>query len=94
MKKHWREIIASTGDYEIKSSFTHRLLNITKSNDELIANINEPVYYILDESESNISYEYKVTVNCLYKKRASEEEGAPALVPSKLLIQTLEHKSI
>ena len=81
--KHWRENIASTSNYDIKSSFNHRQLYITKSNNELIENIKEPLDYILDGSEPNKSYKNKVTVNCLYRKRASEEEEAPPLVPPK-----------
>ena len=39
-----------------------------------IKDINEPVDYILDEFKPFKSYKYKVTANCLYKKRDSEEE--------------------
>ena len=74
MNKHWRENVVSNDDYNIKSSFNQKQLYITKSNGSFIKDINEPVDYILDEFKPFKSYEYKVTANCLYKKRDSEEE--------------------
>ena len=87
MNKHWRENVvlndlrssfANQGtcfadNYNIKSSFNQRQLYITKSNGNFIKDINEPVDYILDEIKPFKSYKYKVTANCLYKKRDSEE---------------------
>ena len=74
MNKHWRENVSLDENYNIKSSFNQRQLYITKSNNSLIKDINEPVDYILDEFKPFKSYKYKVTANCLYKKRDSEEE--------------------
>ena len=72
--KHWRENKAITGDYDIKSKINQQQLYFTKSNDELIENINELEDYILDEFKPFKSNKYKVTVNFLYKKRESVEE--------------------
>ena len=83
MNKHWRENVvlndprsnfANQGtcfadNYNIKSSFNQRQLYITKSNSSFIKDINEPADYILDEFKPFKSYKYKVTANCLYKKR-------------------------
>ena len=49
MNKHWRENVSLDENYNIKSSFNQRQLYITKSNNSLIKDINEPVDYILDE---------------------------------------------
>ena len=74
MNKHWRENVVLNDNYNIKSRFNQRQLYITKSNNSFIKDINEPVDYILDEFKPFKSYKYKVTANCLYKKRDSEEE--------------------
>ena len=74
MNKHWRENVLLNDNYNIKSSFNQRQLYITKSKGRFIKDINEPVDYILDEFKPFKSYKYKVTANCLYKKRDSEEE--------------------
>ena len=74
MNKHWRENVVLNDNYNIKSSFNQRQLYITKSNGSFIKDINEPVDYISDEFKPFKSYKYKVTVNCLYKKRDSEIE--------------------
>ena len=74
MNKHWRENVVLNDNYNIKSSFNQRQLYITKSNGSFIYDNNEPVDYILDEFKPFKSYKYKVTANCLYKKRDSEEE--------------------
>ena len=72
MKKHWREKIAITNDYVIKSSINWKQTYFTKLNNELNENINEPEDCILDEFIPFESYKYKVAVNCLYKNRKSE----------------------
>ena len=74
MNKHWRENVVLNDTYNIKSSFNQRQLYITKTNGSFIKDINEPVDYILDEFKPFKSYKYKVTANCLYKKRDSEEK--------------------
>ena len=74
MNKHGRENVVLNDNYNIKSSFNQRQLYICKSNGSFIKDINEPVDYILDEFKQFKSYKYKVTVNCLYEKRDSEEE--------------------
>ena len=81
MNKHWRENVvlndlrcSFADNYNIKSSFNQKQLYITKSNGSFIKDINEPVDYILDEFKPFKSYTYKVTANCLYKRRDSEEE--------------------
>ena len=77
MNKHMRESVISTipspaDNYTIKSSFNQRQLYITKPG-SYINDINEPMDYILDEFKPFKSYKYKVTANCLYKKRGEEE---------------------
>ena len=81
MNKHWRENVvlndlrsSFANNYNIKSSFNQRQLYITKSNGSFIKDNNEPVDYILDEFKPFKSYKYKVTANCLYKKKDSEEQ--------------------
>ena len=74
MNKLWRENVVLNDNYNIKSSFSQKQLYITKSNGIFIKDINEPVDYILDEFKPFKSYKNKVTANCLYKKRDSEEE--------------------
>ena len=69
MNKHWRENIATTKDNVIKSRFNQKQIYNTKLNIELIKKIKESVDYILDELIPFKTYKYKVTVNCLYKKR-------------------------
>ena len=74
MNKHMRESVISTdpsiaNNYTSKSSFNQRQLYITKSG----SYINEPIDYILDGFKPFKSYKYKVTANCLYKKRGEEE---------------------
>ena len=59
-------------NYTIKSSFNQRQLYITKPG-SYINDIIEPIDYILDGFKPFKSYEYKVTANCLYKKRGEEE---------------------
>ena len=59
-------------NYTIKSSFNQRQLNITKPG-SYINDIYEPIDYILDGFKPLKSYKYKVTANCLYKKRGEEE---------------------
>ena len=71
--KHWRENMATTHDYVIKSSFNQKQIYITKLNNELIENIIEPVDHILDEFMPFKSYKNKVTVHCLYKKKSQRE---------------------
>ena len=56
--------------------------SILLTNNKCIENINEPVDYILDEFKPFKSYKNKVTVNCLYMKRKSQE-GPPTLVPQE-----------
>ena len=41
---------------------------------KFMENINVPVDYILEDIKPFKSYTYKVTVNCLYKNRESDEE--------------------
>ena len=84
MNKHMRESVISTDprngytnpsfadNYTIKSSFNQRQLYITKPG-SYINDINEPIDYILDGFKPFKSYKYKVTANCLYKKRGEEE---------------------
>ena len=74
MNKHWRENVVLNDKYNNKSSLYQRQLYITKSNGSFIMDIIEPVDYILDEFKPFKSYKYKVTANCLYKKRDSEEQ--------------------
>ena len=74
MNTHWRKNVVLNDNYNIKASFNQRQLYITKSNGSFINDINEPVDCILDEFKPFKSYKYKVTANCLYKKRDSEEE--------------------
>ena len=69
MNKHWRENVVLNDNYNIKSSFNQRQLYITKPNGSFIKDINEPVDYMLDEFKLFKSYRYKVTANCLYRKR-------------------------
>ena len=59
-------------NYTIKSSFNQRQQYITKPG-SYINDINEPIDYILDGFEPFKSYKYKITANCLYKKRGEEE---------------------
>ena len=59
-------------NYTIKSSFNQRKLYNTKPG-SYINDINEPIDYILAGFKSFKSYKYKVTANCLYKKRGEEE---------------------
>ena len=59
-------------NYTIKSSFNQRQLYITKPG-SYINDINEPIDNILDGFKPFKSYKYKVTANCLYKKRGEEE---------------------
>ena len=75
MNKHSTENIAITGDYDIKWSFNQRQLYFTKPNNKFFENFNQPLDWILDELKPFKSYKYKVTVNCLYKERKSEEEN-------------------
>ena len=68
-----RESVISTdpsfaNNYTIKSSFNQRQLYITKPG-SYINDIKEPIDYILDWFKPFKSYKYKVTANCLYKKR-------------------------
>ena len=52
MNEHWRENIAATSDYDIKSSFNQQQLkitNVTNFYKKLIKNIIETADYILDE---------------------------------------------
>ena len=84
MNKHMRESVISTdprsgynnpsfaNNYTIKSSFNQRQLYITKPG-SYINDINEPIDYILDGLKPLKSNKYKVTANCLYKKRGEEE---------------------
>ena len=74
MNKHWRENVVLNDNYNIKSSFNQRQLYFTKSNGSFIKDMNEPVTYILDEFKPFKLYKHKVTANCLYKKRDSEQE--------------------
>ena len=69
MNKHCRENISTTNDYVTKSSFNQTQIYITKLKNELIEKVNESVDYILGEFIPIKSYKYKVTVNCLYKRR-------------------------
>ena len=77
MNKYMRESVISTdpsfaNNYTIKSSFNQRQLYITKPG-SYINDINEPTDYIVDGFKPFKSYKYKVTANCLYKKRGEEE---------------------
>ena len=84
MNKHMRESVISTDlrssctdpsfadNYTIKSSFNQRQLYITKPG-SYINDINEPIDYKLDGFKPFKSHKYKVTANCLYKKRGEEE---------------------
>ena len=74
MNKYWRENIATTSDYDIKSSCNQRQLHVTNFSNKFIEKVIEPVDYILDEVKPYISYNYKVTLISLFKKRESEEE--------------------
>ena len=74
MNKHWRGKVVLNDNYNIKSKFNQKQLYITKSNGSFIKDINKPVDYILDEFKPFRSYKYKVTANCIYKSRNSEEE--------------------
>ena len=64
--------ICFADNYIIKSSLSQRQLYITKP-DSYINDINEPIDYILDGFKPFKLYKYKVTANCLYKKRGEEE---------------------
>ena len=78
MNKHWRENVAQDNNFNIKSSFNQRQLYITKSDDSFIKVINEPIGYTLDGFKPFKSYKYKVTANCVYRKRTPDgEEGVP-----------------
>ena len=82
MNKHIRESVISTdpsfdNNYTIKSSFNQRQLYITKPG-SYINDINEPIDYKLDGFKPFKSYKYKVTANCLYRKR--EEETKTTLI--------------
>ena len=84
MNKHWRENVAQENNFNIKSSLNQRQLYITKSDDSFIKEINEPIDYILDGLKPFKSYNYKVTVNCVYRKRTPDgEEGVPKAVITK-----------
>ena len=76
MNKHMRESVISENprfaNYSIKPSFNQRQLYIAKSG-SYINDINEPIDYTLDGFKQFKSYKYKVTANCLYKKRGEEE---------------------
>ena len=61
-----------TDNYIIKSSFNQTQLYITKPG-SYIKNNNEPTDYILDGFKPFKLYKYKITANCLYKKRGEEE---------------------
>ena len=77
VNKHWREKVAQDNNYNNKSSYNQRQLYITKSDDNFIKDINEPIDYILDEFKPFKSYKYKVTANCIYRKRTPNGgEGA------------------
>ena len=67
MNKHWRENIATTNDYVIKSNF--RQIYIRGVNEEFIENKIEVVDYIIDDIKRFKSYKFKVSVSCLHKKR-------------------------
>ena len=72
-----RESVISTDpsfldNYTIKSSFNQRQLYITKPG-SYNKDINEPIDYILNGFKPFKSYKYKVTANCLCKKRGEEE---------------------
>ena len=60
-------------NYTVKSSFNQRQLYITKPR-SYTNDINEPIDYILDGFKPFKSYKYKVTANCLYKKRGEEKK--------------------
>ena len=85
--KHWRENMATTNDYVIKSSFNQKKIYITKLNKELNENINEPVDHILDEFMPFKSYKYK-SLFIFYIRRKNQRET------QKLIIQSIEQKSI
>ena len=84
MNKHMRESVISSdprsgytnpsfaNNYTIKSTFNQKQLYITKP-DSYINDINEPIDYILDGFKPFKSYKYKVTANCIYKRRGEEE---------------------
>ena len=74
MNKHWRENVAQDNNFNIKSSFNQKQLYITKSDDSFINAVNEPIDYILDEFKPFKSYKYKVTANCVYRKRPPDGE--------------------
>ena len=58
-------------NYTNKSSFNQRQPYITKPG-SYINDINEPIDYILVGFKPFKSYKYKVTANCLYKKRGKK----------------------
>ena len=90
MNKHWREYVARDNNFNIKSSFNQRQLYITKSDDSYIQDINEPIDYILDGFKPFKFYEYKVTANCVYRKRTPNgEEEVPKT--TKLIFRTDEY---
>ena len=59
MNKHRREKIATTNDYDIKSSLNHRQIYIKRVNEEVIENIHESVDYLLDHIRPFKSYKLK-----------------------------------
>ena len=90
MKKHWRENVAQDNNFNIKSSFNQKQLFITKSDDCFIKDVNEPIGYILDEFKPFKSYKYRVTANCVYKKRTPDGgEGASKTI--KINLRTDEY---
>ena len=76
MNKQWRENVVLNDNYNFKSSINQKQLYITKSNDSFIKDFNEKVDYIIDKFKPFKSYKYKVTANCLYKKR--DPRSAPS----------------
>ena len=73
-KIQWRENRKSIILFDITSSYDHNHLYISSLDQGFIADINEAVNYVLDSIIPYKLFEYKVTANCLYKKRTPEGE--------------------
>ena len=77
MNKHWRENVVLNDNYNIKPSFNQRqllLLTVLIVLSIPATNLYDPKDYILDEFRPFKSYKYKVTANCLYRKRNKDDE--------------------
>ena len=76
---HNRKYLESTGDFDINSSQNMREFYITDKGRNYIEDIDEATNYCLEEIKNCyqfrkvLSFKYKVTAECEYKKRTEEE---------------------